>query len=240
MRFILRMIAALAVLALCNPGVAQQQAGAPAPPAAPAPSTAAPSAPDAVPAPLAVKITPDLPTVEVTHNGQAITIMRNQDPEHVMNPAYTKTARKCPPFCVQPVQLYPGVDTIGEIELLNYLKRASQGEPIVVIDSRTEDWVAKGTIPGSVNIPWTHMGLANDPANMATVLQFHFDVAREDKFWDFRNAKTLVLFCNGMWCPQSPTNIRNLLAIGYPAHKLKWYRGGMQDWEALGLTVVKP
>jgi hypothetical protein len=31
-----------------------------------------------------------------------------------------------------------------------------------------------------------------------------------------------------------------LLKIGYPAHKLFWYRGGMQDWENLGLTTVKP
>jgi hypothetical protein len=49
-----------------------------------------------------------------------------------------------------------------------------------------------------------------------------------------------VMFCNGMWCGQSPNNIRNLLGFGYPAHKIKWYRGGMQTWEILGLTTVKP
>ena len=53
-------------------------------------------------------------------------------------------------------------------------------------------------------------------------------------------AKTLVMFCNGMWCGQSPANIRTLLRFGYPADKLKWYRGGMQDWEILGLTTVTP
>lgn len=189
---------------------------------------------------LKVKITPDLSSVNVMHDGEVVTVQRNQDPNHQIPTTYTKTSRKCPPFCVQPMNLYPGVETIGEIELLDFIKRANAGEPVMIIDSRTEDWVARGTIPGSVNIPWTHMGLANDPGNMATVLQFHFDVSREDNFWDFRNAKTLVLFCNGMWCPQSPTNIRNLLAIGYPAHKLKWYRDGMQGWETLGLTVVKP
>jgi hypothetical protein len=31
-----------------------------------------------------------------------------------------------------------------------------------------------------------------------------------------------------------------LLGFGYPAHKIKWYRGGMQNWEILGLTTVKP
>ena len=29
-----------------------------------------------------------------------------------------------------------------------------------------------------------------------------------------------------------------MIALGYPAHKLKWYRGGMQDWKSLGLTTV--
>ena len=53
-------------------------------------------------------------------------------------------------------------------------------------------------------------------------------------------AKTLILFCNGAWCGQSPTNLRALMDLGYPAHKLKWYRGGMQAWEQLGFTTVNP
>ncbi|MDH5471784.1 MAG: rhodanese-like domain-containing protein, partial [Gammaproteobacteria bacterium] len=39
---------------------------------------------------------------------------------------------------------------------------------------------------------------------------------------------------------QSPNNIKNLLKLNYPAEKIKWYRGGMQNWENLGLTTVKP
>ncbi len=57
---------------------------------------------------------------------------------------------------------------------------------------------------------------------------------------DFSQAKTLVLFCNGLWCGQSHANIRTLLRAGYPPEKLKWYRGGMQDWAVAGLTIVKP
>ena len=47
------------------------------------------------------------------------------------------------------------------------------------------------------------------------------------------------MFCNGMWCGQSPNNIRTLLRFGYPADKIKWYRGGMQNWSNLGFTTVK-
>ena len=56
--------------------------------------------------------------------------------------------------------------------------------------------------------------------------------------YDFSSARTLAIFCNGPWCGQTPNYIRTLLALGFPAEKLKWYRGGMQEWCALGLTVV--
>jgi rhodanese-related sulfurtransferase len=120
--------------------------------------------------------------------------------------------------------------------------RGSAGDrSILVVDSRTPDWVAKGTIPGSVNIPWTTLSPEEgaDPFAIADLLQEKFGVRITEGLWDFTQARTLVLFCNGMWCGQSPSNIRSLLRFGYPPHKIKWYRGGMQDWEILGLTVVK-
>jgi len=49
-----------------------------------------------------------------------------------------------------------------------------------------------------------------------------------------------VLFCNGPWCDQSPRAIRGLRKIGYPADKLHYYRGGMQDWLIMGLTTIVP
>ena len=55
----------------------------------------------------------------------------------------------------------------------------------------------------------------------------------------FDDAKTLVMYCNGMWCGQSPNNIKSLLKYGYPADKIKWFRGGMQTWEILGFNTVK-
>ena len=58
--------------------------------------------------------------------------------------------------------------------------------------------------------------------------------------FDYSAAKTLVLFCNGMWCGQSPASIRTLLKYGYPAEKIKYFRGGMQTWEILGLSTAKP
>lgn len=190
---------------------------------------------------LDVNIAADLATVEVVHDGQKVTIQRNQNQENTINPAFAKTSRKCPPFCIQPGELAPGVKTIGELEVLDYLKKASGGDnSILVIDSRTPDWVEKGTIPGAINIPWDKLNIGkSDPLTVQDILEKPLGARFQDGFWDFSNAKTLVMFCNGPWCGQSPTNIKGLLKIGYPAHKIMWYRGGMQDWESLGLTTAK-
>lgn len=190
---------------------------------------------------MTVKITPEIASVEVMHNGKKMTIQRNQDENHTVNPDFAKTSRKCPPFCVQPYSLAPGVETIGEVEVLDYLSRIGKGDAsILVIDSRTPDWVKKGTIPGSVNIPWTSLNPAQgaDPISVAEILENKFGAVHQEDLWDFSKVKILVLFCNGMWCGQSPNNIQTLLRLGYPAGKIKWYRGGMQDWEILGMTTV--
>ena len=192
---------------------------------------------------LKVKITPDLASVDVMHNGKKVTIMRNQNNKNVVNPAFAKTSRNCPPFCVRPMKLAPGVETLGEIEVLKYLKKMSDGDKsILVIDSRTPDWVKRGTIPGAVNIPWTKLSAKKgaDPITIAEIVTERFNAKElDDDSFDYSNAKTLVMFCNGMWCGQSPNNIRTLLKMGYPAEKIKWYRGGMQNWENLGFTTAK-
>jgi len=190
-----------------------------------------------------VNITPEIESVTVRHGDDEVKIMRNQNQKNTVNPAFAKTSRKCPPFCIQPSTLAPGVETIAEVEVLDYLKRMSAGDDsIVVVDSRTPDWVAKGTIPGAINIPWTSLNPAKgaDPISIGEILEETFNARNLEGLWDFRDARLLVMFCNGMWCGQSPNNIKNLLAFGYPAHKIKWYRGGMQNWEILGLTTAKP
>ena len=91
---------------------------------------------------LSVQISKEISSVDVIHNGKPVTIQRNQSSTNLINPDYAITSRKCPPFCIQPGQITEGVETIGELELLDYLKRSSNGEKdILVIDSRTADWV---------------------------------------------------------------------------------------------------
>lgn len=205
-----------------------------------------------------VGITANIMSVTVKHQGKDIIIQRDQDTDAMITPDFAKTSRPCPPFCVQPMNVAKDVDTIAEIEVLDYLSKMSKGDKnIVIIDSRTADWVARGTIPGSVNISWHQL----TPKKGATtegitkIMTSDFGVKlKKDKddvdvdeaiaegktasVFDYSNAKTLVLFCNGMWCGQSPASIKALLKFGYPASKIKYYRDGMQGWAILGLTTV--
>lgn len=193
---------------------------------------------------LKVKISPEISEISVQHNGESVTIKRIQDQKNTVVEDYALTSRACPPFCVQPIEVAPGVTTIGELELLDFLQRKSDGdESILIIDSRTPDWVEKGTIPSATNLPWTKLHPQSDgyePIEVEGILTLQFNATVRDGIWNFSNANTLVFFCNGLWCGQSPTNIKALINLGYPAHKIFWYRGGMQAWQSLGLTTVKP
>ncbi len=190
---------------------------------------------------LAVKITPKMESATVNLNGNDVTIIRNQDQKNTVNPAFAKTSRKCPPFCIRPITTAKGVETIAELEVISYVQKMAAGENVMIVDNRTPDWHAKGTIPGAVSVPFTKInrGKGADDVSIAESLEM-FGAVEGDKGWDFSNAKTLVMFCNGMWCGQSPLGIAGIMKEGYPAEKIKWYRGGMQDWEILGLSTVKP
>jgi rhodanese-related sulfurtransferase len=207
-----------------------------------------------------VGITPDLMSIVVKHNGKDVEIKRNQDNASTLNPIFAKTSRPCPPFCVQPDTIAEGVQTIAELSMLDYLKKVADGDnTILVVDSRTPDFVERGMIPGAIPISWKKLnpkeGATTD--GIVEILTTKFGAKLADgadaisvdeavaeggdaigKVFDYSGAKTLVMYCNGMWCGQSPANIKTLLSFGYPASKLKWYRGGMQDWEILGLTTV--
>ncbi len=174
-----------------------------------------------------VNIRPNLPPVTVETPDGPAAISRNPDPEARLEGEWARTSRACPPFCIQPMQAAEGVRTIGELELLEILADPEA----VVIDSRTPDWYAGGSIPGAVNMPWTRMAEQLD--RLGCELDF-------DGFECGGDVPEIALFCNGPWCGQSPTAIRRIIDAGYPAEKISYYRGGMQVWRLLGLTVTEP
>ncbi len=170
-------------------------------------------------------------------------ISRNQDNKATIDPAFAKTSRPCPPFCIQPTAPFApaAVETVTELDVIHAARDAANGDTsVLVVDARTPGWVKKGTIPHAVNVPFTKLNskaLAKDPMAVVDILTGTFGVKDLDGVLDYNNAKTLYLFCNGSWCGQSPASIRALLTMGYPENKIKYYRGGMNSWKSLGLTT---
>lgn len=143
---------------------------------------------------------------------------------------------------VQPMQIANGVRTVGEIEVLDFIKNKSSKEPenYILVDSRKANWYEYSTIPSAINIPYTDMEYDEDFEmeynNILTLLS----IKKSGNKYDFSNVKTVLMFCNGNWCGQSPRAIKILLKMGYPANKILWYRGGVQSWIMLGFNTIKP
>jgi len=187
-----------------------------------------------------VWITSDTPFVELEVNNEFFVIERDQDNSAVIPAAFAKTSRPCPPFCVHPMSIADGVETFGELELLAFIEGPVQAGSGYLIDARTPSFYNAGTIPGSINLPFNLLTADESNPFMTPLLIQLGGIQQSDGSWSFANSPELALFCNGPWCGQSPRAIENLMSVGYPAEKLKYYRGGMQNWLMLGLTVVVP
>ncbi|MBF0620611.1 MAG: rhodanese-like domain-containing protein [Magnetococcales bacterium] len=189
-----------------------------------------------------VNIEPGLADFKVKHGNISVSISRNQDPNATIASDFAKTSRRCPPFCAQPMVIAPGVKTIGEVELIEFMRTQLADGTGLLVDARTPDWYMRGTIPGSINVPYTDIdsSLGAMELTIHDALTQFGAIQNSDESWDFTAVKTLVLWCNGPWCGQSPTAILGLIDLGYPVDHILYYRGGMQLWQIFGLTVLPP
>lgn len=168
------------------------------------------------------------------------------DPKNIWTGNYAKDG--LPEACVKkfvttvgaitPMKINDKIQTIGEIEVINFIEESQSNENMLLIDARLPDWFLQMSIPSAENIPFTYFDKDKYPDDFYDVLEMIGVEEIAKGKYDFKNAKELVLFCNGVWCPQSTFAINNLIKIGYPQEKLKWYRGGMYSWKMLNLTTV--
>jgi rhodanese-related sulfurtransferase len=156
---------------------------------------------------------------------------------------------------LQPMTLGKEIRTVGELELLAHIKEA-QAEPskYVLIDARTKQWFEQMTIPTSINLPFNEISYEegkdeDDFDNEDAFEEYNeqykrlfkiLNIKETKKGLDFSKAKSVLLYCNGSWCSQSPNAIFKLVNLGYPEKKLLWYRGGLQDWLIYDFTVETP
>lgn len=209
---------------------------------------------------LELQRTLDQPYLPVDHGAELGEVQQLQDNDAAIEDSFVSNSRPCPPFCVNPLNVADGVDTVAEIEVIKFMETLVYSGDGVMIDARTVSWHEKGTIPGSVNIPFTVFEKPVNDTELVAVLKRLgakqrgdvnvimrslekiglFNGKKKTEDWDFSEAKQLLIWCNGPWCGQSPRAIQALVNLGYPSENLHYYRGGMQMWQSLGLATVLP
>lgn len=140
---------------------------------------------------------------------------------------------------ISPMNLHKKIETYGEMEVLAFIEKMQDNDNMLFIDTRDEEWYEYNTIPGAINIHYVYIMMQKTFPEEYKVSLEKLGVMVTKKSYDFSQVKTILLFCNGSWCSQSPKMIKALLALGYPPQKMKWYRGGMDDWLGLSMTTTK-
>ena len=180
-----------------------------------------------------IKITKELSSITTKHKGSSIVIKRIQNPNTGLNTAFTEISKECPPYCIQPMKIGK-VKTVGELEVLTFIKEMKDSSSKLLIDTRTREWHKKGTIPSSINLPFTMLKKDGKYINKILAL---LGGKKSGSTWNYDDVQTLLIYSNGAWDEQASLAIKNLIDIGYPEDKIRYYRGGMQMWNLLGLTI---
>lgn len=170
-----------------------------------------------------------------TLNGRSFTVTRDQNTAAVLQGDFTRTSRACPPNCIQPMIAATGVATYGELEVLGFLETKVSDGAGLLLDVRDPSAFGTASIPGAVNVPF--MTLTEENRFRDDILRALGAVDADNGALDFSNAMSLTVFSGGVWSGDAPTAIKHLLSAGYPANKLSYFRGGMQAWLHVGLTV---
>lgn len=186
---------------------------------------------------LPVKINKSIPYIETQIGDKKVIIKRIQDPSYKLTDDFIKVSRSCPPFCIQPTKVAKEIKNIAELELLEFIRTEVKNNTGVLIDTRLSNWYMVESIPTAINLPYVTIQNANKKT-IKEIFQVFGMTIKADKSWDFSKAKTLAVFCNGVWCEQTKRFINALLKYDYPQERILYYRSGFQGWKLLGLTTV--
>ncbi|TET86874.1 MAG: rhodanese-like domain-containing protein [Sulfurovum sp.] len=146
---------------------------------------------------------------------------------------------------LSPMKMHDDIETFGELEVLEFMEEMQDDKQMLFVDSRKTPWYKSVTIPSAISIPFIYFTERDKWTKEKKETLKLFGVkgkkaeGKQKAPYDFSQAKTILFFCNGVWCRQSPQMIEALIALGYPAKKMKWYRGGMQSWLSVGMTSTR-
>ena len=114
-----------------------------------------------------IPLTNGKPYIHVVHEGRSTKVQRVQDGNYELSGHFARSIQPCPPFCLSPMLSAPGAEPYGEVEVFDFMEKSLRDGKGVLIDARTPSWFRKGTIPGSVNIPFTE--LSKEPSSLEMV-----------------------------------------------------------------------
>jgi Rhodanese-like domain. len=146
----------------------------------------------------------------------------------------SRTGPACPTSCVQPMRVAPGVDTLGELEVIAFLQSAVSSGSGLLVDVRMPGRFSSGSVPGAVNVPVATFAPDNP---YRTDLLSALGVIDAGGVPNFAGAFSLVIYGGGADDGDAPDAINSLLDAGYPAGKIQYYRGGLEGWTNLGLNL---
>jgi rhodanese-related sulfurtransferase len=186
-----------------------------------------------------VNIKEGLPFIDLDINGEVVRIERIQDTSNKLKNSYTKTSRPAPPFTIQPFEPIKGIETVSELNVIDFISNEVNKNTGILVDARMPKWYQMGTIPGANNIPFSILSTKGQNPFIGQIFEL-FGAKNSSGKWDFKEAQVILIFDNGPWCQQAVRAMTNLVELGYPKSKIKYYRGGIQYWQILGLTTIKP
>ncbi len=171
---------------------------------------------------LAPQLSADVNSFTFMLNGSQVTIAR--------------AGPTCPGSCIQPMQIAAGVETYGELEVIDFLQTAVGEGRGLVIDVRMPSAFSIGSVPGAINVPVATFRPDNPYRNdlLSALGVMGVDTAAPE----FANAYGLLIYSSGPDDAQAANAIKDLLASGYPADRIKFYRGGAAGWSTLGLSLA--
>lgn len=172
-----------------------------------------------------LSITPDLADLSVTIKGEVQAIAR----------AGADPALQCPPDCVQPMQASPGGQTLGALEVIGFLRAKVATDAGRVLDVRLPAEFAAAHLPGAINVPLATLAAENPYRD--DILQA-LGASKTAAGLDFSAAPLLVIYASGPGNDLAANGVRALVEAGYPVDKVLYFRGGLQEWQQFGLTVL--
>lgn len=167
-------------------------------------------------------------------NGEAFTSTRAAQVNVNKLVAFARPSLSCEGSCLSPMSAAEGVTTIGELDVMSFMTEQVAAGSGLILDARMPEQRAVGFIPASVSVPVPTMA-ADNPYRVDILRALGAKTAAGVS--NFSGAVELVIFDAGPGTTDAQRLISTLLDSGYPAEKVKYYRGGMQIWTALGLTT---